>query len=138
MLKGIRLTVPSDERMLETVQVFVESVGMAGGVLPDELTSLSIAVMELVRNGMKHGNRMNPAKPLTVTVDVLPGRISFQIEDTGSWQPDRDLGHRPGEGNELLDDRGRGILIARNLAKWVEFDLTPEGKTRATLIWPLT
>jgi anti-sigma regulatory factor (Ser/Thr protein kinase) len=138
VLKGIRLTVPSDERMLETVQVFVESVGMAGGVLPDELTSLSIAVMELVRNGMKHGNRMNPAKPLTVTVDVLPGRVSFQIQDTGSWQPDSDLGHRPGEGSELLDDRGRGILIARNLAKWVEFDLTPEGKTRATLIWPLT
>ncbi len=45
MLKGICLTVPSDERMLETVQVFVESVGMAAGVVPDELTSMSIAVM---------------------------------------------------------------------------------------------
>jgi serine/threonine-protein kinase RsbW len=138
VLKGICLTVPSDERMLETVQVFVESVGMAAGVVPDELTSMSIAVMELVRNGMKHGNSMDPSKPLTVRADVLPGRVSFQVEDRGSWHPGREVGHRPGEGNELLDDRGRGILIARNLAKWVEFDLTPEGKTRATLIWPLT
>lgn len=138
MLKGISLTVPSDERMLETVQVFVESVGMAAGVIPDDLTSLSIAVMELVRNGMKHGNLMDPGKPLTVSIDVLPGRLSFQIEDTGCWQPGPDLGHRPGEGAELLDVRGRGILIARNLAKWIEFDLNPEGNTRATLIWPLT
>jgi anti-sigma regulatory factor (Ser/Thr protein kinase) len=138
VLTGISLTVPSDERMLETVQVFVESVGLAGGVASDELTSLSIAVMELVRNGMKHGNSMNPEKPLVIRADALPGRLSFQVEDTGCWQPDRDMGYRPGEGAELLDVRGRGILIARNLAKWVEFDLTPEGKTRATLIWPLT
>ncbi len=137
MLKGICLTVPSDERILETIQVFVESLGAAVGVAEDELTDMSIAVMELVRNGMKHGNSMDPAKPLIVRADVLPGRMSFQVEDRGSWHPDREIGHRPGEGDELLDDRGRGILIARNLAKWVEFDLTPEGKTRATLIWPL-
>ncbi len=64
-------------------------------------------------------------------------RIRFLIDDEGSWEPEKALGFNPGEGEELLLTRGRGVLIARNLAKWVEFGLTPEGKTRVTLIWPL-
>jgi len=59
------------------------------------------------------------------------------VDDCGSWQPDAELGHKPGEGEELISCRGRGVLIARNLARWLDFGLSPQGNTRATLIWPL-
>lgn len=137
MLKGIVLKVPSDPCLLETVQVFIEKVGEAAGVDREDVTSLSIAVMELVKNGIEHGNGGDPEKSVTISVDAFPGRLQFQVEDCGSWQPDAELGHKPGEGEALISSRGRGVLIARNLARWLDFSLNPHGNTRATLIWPL-
>jgi anti-sigma regulatory factor (Ser/Thr protein kinase) len=137
LLKGVVLTVPSDERLLETIQVFVEKIGLTAGVDEEEVTSLSIAVMEIVKNGMEHGNGGDPGKTVTISIDAFPGRLQFQVDDCGSWQPDAELGHKPGEGEELISCRGRGVLIARNLARWLDFGLSPQGNTRATLIWPL-
>ncbi len=137
MLKGITLTIPSDESLLETIQVFIEKVGCTAGVSKDDVTSLSIAVMEVVKNGMEHGNQGDPEKSVTISIDAFPGRLQFLIDDCGSWKPDSELGHRPGEGEDLMSTRGRGVLIARNLSRWLDYSLNPEGKTRATLIWPL-
>jgi len=137
LLKGVVLTVPSDENLLETIQVFIEKIGLTAGVSEEDVTSLSIAVMEVVKNGMEHGNGGDTGKTVTINIDAFPGRLQFLVDDCGSWQPDSELGHKPGEGEALISTRGRGVLIARNLARWLDFGLSPEGKTRATLIWPL-
>ncbi len=137
-MSPIRLTIPSIEVFLEPVQIFIEKVGLVAGVEEDELTSLSIAVLELVKNGMEHGNGMCGDKPVDIDIEVLPGRLLVQVSDTGVWKPEGDLGYHPGEGEQLFSDRGRGILIARNLARWVEFGLNEEGNTRVSLTWPLT
>lgn len=136
-MEAVELRIPSSESFLEAVQVFVEKIGASFGVRGDETTSLSIAVLELVKNAMEHGNNMDPDKHVTITISRQPGRIDFQIVDTGTWQPEKEPGYEPGEGEELFSSRGRGVLIARNLARWVEFDLDPNGKTRAKLVWPL-
>jgi anti-sigma regulatory factor (Ser/Thr protein kinase) len=134
----VRITVPSAEPFLEPLQVVIERVGAIAGVEDDELTSLSIAVLELVKNGMEHGNGMDPEKALSIQFEILPGRLQIQVEDQGSWAPAEEIGYRPGEGEQLLSCRGRGILIARNLARWIEFGHTPDGRTLVTLVWPLT
>ena len=133
----IELRFPSDASVLETLQQIVEAVGRSAEVIEDEVSSLSIAVIELVKNAMEHGNGYDPDKIVTMSIGIFPNRIRFMIDDEGSWEPEKALGFYPGEGDELLSTRGRGVLIARNLAKWVEFGLNPEGKTRVTLIWPL-
>ncbi len=138
MLKGIVLKIPSDDTIVEAVQIFVEKIGLTAGVNEEDVTGLSIAVMEVVKNAMEHGNGGDPRKLVTIYVDVYSGRLQFIIDDCGSWQPDADLGHEPGEGEALINSRGRGVLIARNLARWLDYGLNPEGKTRATLIWPLS
>lgn len=138
MLKGIVLTIPGDERLLETVQIFVEKIGLSAGVDEEDVTSLSIAVMEVVKNGMEHGNGGDPDKFVTLHIDAYPGRLQFQVDDCGTWQPDPELGQEPDEGEALMSSRGRGVLIARNLARWLDYGLNPEGNTRATLIWPLS
>ena len=138
MLKGIVLKIPSDDTIVESVQTFVEKIGLVAGVSEEDVTGLSIAVMEVVKNAMEHGNGRDPRKLVTIYVDVYSGRLQFIVDDCGSWQPDAHMGHVPGEGKALISDRGRGVLIARNLARWLDYGLNPEGKTRATLIWPLT
>ncbi len=134
----VRLSIPSSEVFLEPVQVFVEKVGAIAGVEDDELTSLSIAVLELVKNAMEHGNCMDPDKPVDLVLESLPGRLQVRVEDQGSWRPAEEIGYQPGEGEELFSHRGRGILIARNLARWIEFGHTDDGRTQAVLVWPVT
>ncbi|MCK5841143.1 MAG: ATP-binding protein [Candidatus Sabulitectum sp.] len=116
----------------------MEKIGIASGVSEEDVTGLSISVMEVVKNAMEHGNGGDPGKLVTIYIDVYSGRIQFMVDDCGSWQPEAGLGHEPGEGDELISSRGRGVLIARNLARWLDYGLNPEGKTRATLIWPLS
>ncbi len=131
------LRIPSDHTYLEPLQILVEKIGLVAGVEENELTSLSIAVMELVKNGMEHGNGMDPEKQVNILMEILPGQFQITVEDEGSWTPEHEIGYDPGEGEALVHDRGRGILIARNLARWIEFTKSPEGKTRVTLTWPL-
>ena len=135
---SIEIRFPSDVSILEPLQLFVEAIGRSAEVEENDLSSLSISVIELVKNAMEHGNNKDPEKYVTLTIDVYPSRIRFLIDDEGKWEPEEALGFNPGEGEQLLSSRGRGILIARNLAKWVEFGFNPEGNTRVTLIWPLT
>ena len=133
----IEIRLPSDASVLEPLQLIIEAVGKSAKVEVDDLSLLSVSVVELAKNAMEHGNKNDPEKTVTVSFNIFPNRIRFMIDDEGSWEPEKALGFKPGEGEELLLTRGRGVLIARNLAKWVEFGLTPEGKTRVTLIWPL-
>ncbi len=137
IVQPIEIRLPSDSSVLETLQLIVEAIGRSAEVEEDDLSLLSIAVVELTKNAMEHGNKSNPEKLVTISFNIFPNRLQFMIDDEGSWEPEKALGFNPGEGEELLLTRGRGVLIARNLAKWVEFGLTPEGKTRVTLIWPL-
>ena len=137
-MRPIEIRLPSDTSVLEPLQLIIEAVGKSAEVEEDELSMLSVSVVELAKNAMEHGNKNDPEKTVTVSFDIFPNRIRFLIDDEGSWEPEKALGFSPGEGKELLLTRGRGVLIARNLAKWVEFGLTPEGTTRVTLIWPLT
>lgn len=137
-MQAIEIRFPSDISILEPLQLFVEAIGRTAEVEEDDLSSLSISVIELVKNAIEHGNKKDPDKMVTISIDVFPNRIRFLIDDEGKWEPEKALGFNPGEGEQLLSSRGRGVLIARNLAKWVEFGLTPEGNTRVTLIWPLT
>ncbi len=132
------LKVPSDDTVAEAVQTFVEKIGLVAGVSEEDVTGLSIAVMEVVKNAIEHGNGGDPKKHVTIYVDVFSGRLQFIIDDCGKWVPDSDLGHEPGEGEALISSRGRGVLIARNLARWLDYGLNSEGNTRATLIWPLS
>lgn len=134
----IEIHLPSDISILEPLQQIVEAIGRSAEVEDDDLSMLSISVVELVKNAMEHGNKNDPDKMVILSFNISPNRIKFMVDDEGSWEPEKALGFDPGEGKELLLTRGRGVLIARNLAKWVEFGLTPEGKTRVTLIWPLT
>lgn len=137
-VRPIEMRFPSDTNVLEPLQLIIEAIGRSAEVSENDLSSLSIAVVELAKNAMEHGNRNDPGKTVTISFNILPNRIRFLIDDEGEWEPEKALGFNPGDGEDLLSTRGRGILIARNLAKWVEFGLTPEGKTRVTLIWPLT
>jgi len=95
-VRGIQIRLPSEFAVLEPLQIFIEGIGAATGVEEDELSSLSISVIELVKNGMEHGNGSDPQKMVTISVDSFDSRIRFFIDDEGTWAPENAPGFKPG------------------------------------------
>lgn len=74
--------------------------------------AIPLAVDELLVNAIKHGNKMDPAKSVTVDVAVGPDELSLAVEDEGAgFSPEK----LPAEFSpeNLLDEEGRGIMMVR-------------------------
>jgi serine/threonine-protein kinase RsbW len=72
--------------------------------------AIKLALEEALINAIKHGNKLDPRKKVTVAAKVTPRRCEIQIEDQGpgfrrSGVPD------PTADENLLKCSGRGILL---------------------------
>jgi hypothetical protein len=79
-------------------------------------TLLEQQVSELIKNGIKHGNRKDPAKTLTVWCDTRR-RVRLIVEDEGEGFVDLD------RWNEFYEERQRALFERRfddflSLASW--------------------
>jgi anti-anti-sigma factor len=79
-----------------------------------------VAVGEACANAAEHAYRDAEAGPMTVTAQVdVDGVLTVTVRDEGTWRtPDRDPG-----------DRGRGLLIMRQLVDGVVLDEQERGTT---------
>jgi anti-anti-sigma factor len=79
-----------------------------------------VAVGEACANAAEHAYRGSEAGPMSVSAQVdVDGVLTVTVRDEGTWRPpDRDPG-----------DRGRGLLIMRQLVDTVTLDEQPSGTT---------
>jgi anti-anti-sigma factor len=90
------------------------------GMGEQDRVGVMVAVGEACANAAEHAYRGTEPGPIAVTADVdVDGVLTVTVRDEGSWRPpDRDPG-----------DRGRGLLIMRQLVDTVVLDEAPEGTT---------
>jgi anti-anti-sigma factor len=90
------------------------------GMGEQERVGVMVAVGEACANAAEHAYRGAEPGPMSVTADVdVDGVLSVTVRDQGTWRPpDRDPG-----------DRGRGLLIMRQLVDTVVLDERPKGTT---------
>ncbi len=88
------------------------------------LEELGTAVIEACTNAMEHGNKLDEETPIEVIFDVDDPTITITVLDRGpgfdfnGWKPS----------NELMRERGRGILIMREFCDTVEFRRHEDGR----------
>lgn len=126
------MTFKSSLDQIALADEFLESRLRDRGVPEDTIADLAIAVTELINNAIKHGNKLEENKMVSMTLVCDPGKIVVSVADEGN-------GFNPGgvpspleEGN-LLKEIGRGIFIVRSLIDKVEFQFPREGGTRVTI-----
>ena len=86
---------------------------------------MAIAVTELVNNAIKHGNREEHDKKVTVALRLRESEIEASIADEGlGFDPDN-LPDPLAEEN-LLKEIGRGIFIVKSLMDEFEYSFVPE------------
>jgi serine/threonine-protein kinase RsbW len=126
----IRLELPSSFQMLDLVQVLSDRMSSIAGLDEDSTHWVSVAVRESVINAVKHGNREDPAKHVTVeftlTPRVAPGEFAVTVLDQGAGFDYEDVGD-PLAPENLLKSSGRGIFFMRNFMDDVAITRRPEG-----------
>ena len=89
----------------------------------DQLFAIHLAVEEAFLNAVKHGNRLDAQKKVTVEYVVTPEKFEISITDQGSgFDPDGLPDPRRDE--NLYKSCGRGVLIIRSYMDVVEYNRT--------------
>jgi anti-anti-sigma factor len=112
-LQAVPAALPGVRRQLGT---WLTEVGMG----EQDRVGVMVAVGEACANAAEHAYRGTEAGPMEVTADVdVDGVLTVTVRDDGTWRPpDRDPG-----------DRGRGLLIMRQLVDTVVLAEEPDGTT---------
>jgi serine/threonine-protein kinase RsbW len=122
------LELPS--RIDAVAQAAEAAASVAGGLgLNEEATfGVDMAVREAVTNAVLHGNRLDGAKTVIVTLQGLPEAFVVTVRDRGEGF-DPDSVPDPTAAQNLLKTSGRGILFMRAFMDEVEWTRHPDGGT---------
>ncbi len=126
----IRLELPSSFEMLDLVQVLSDRLSSIAGLDEDATHWVSVAIRESVINAVKHGNRGDLAKNVTVQFclepRLKPEQFSVEVLDEGEGFDYEDVGD-PLAPENLMKSSGRGIFFMRNFMDDVSISRRPEG-----------
>jgi len=126
----VRLRFNSAFEMLDMVQLVSDQVGRQLALDEDGLTWMEVAVRESVINAIKHGNRHDRTRFVTVEFTTRIGRGSPElvivVRDEGEgFDPDALLD--PLAPENLLKSSGRGIFFMRSFMDDVRLSRVPGG-----------
>jgi serine/threonine-protein kinase RsbW len=119
-MNSLKIQVPSLTENIRIVESFIDNVKDKFHIDDDIYGNIMVAVTESVNNAIRHGNKMDKNKNVTLTVESEENSLKFLIEDEG---PGFDYHNLPDptapENLEKLG--GRGIFLMKNLADEVNF-----------------
>jgi serine/threonine-protein kinase RsbW len=92
-----------------------------GGFSQDDIFAVHMALEEAFLNAVKHGNRMDPTKSVTVDYLVDPGKVEICMTDEGPGFDPRCIPD-PRVGKNLYRPEGRGLLLIRSYMHTVEYN----------------
>ena len=113
----IRLELPSSFDVLDLVQLLSDRLSTLAGLDEDAIHWVSVAVRESVINAIKHGNREDHSKNVTVefrlTPSSRPEEFVVQVLDEGEGF-DPEAVANPLDPENVLKSSGRGIFFMRS------------------------
>ena len=113
----VRLQIQSNFDMLDFVQVVSDRMGQLAGLDEDAIHWIGVAVRESVINAIKHGNREEFGKLVTVeftfTPAADPDELVVRVLDEGEGFDPQEVAD-PLAPENILKSSGRGIFFMRS------------------------
>ena len=134
MISRIELKLPSQMAFLGVPDAVLLEIGSDLACPRQLIEELGTAVIEACSNAMEHGNGHDPARIVELHIDLAEDRLEVAVLDSGpgfdyqSWKPAEDL----------LRERGRGIMIMRGFTDELHYDRSDDGRFRVCLVKYLT
>jgi serine/threonine-protein kinase RsbW len=137
----IKLEVHSNFDMLDFVQMVSDRLGHLAGLDEDAVHWIGVAVRESVINAIKHGNREDYRKLVTVEFTfaprVDPSELIVRVLDQGEgFDPDEIAD--PLAPENLLKSSGRGIFFMRSFMDDVSLRRASEGGMEVRMVKKLS
>jgi serine/threonine-protein kinase RsbW len=133
----VRLQIHSNFEMVDFVQVVSDRVGQLAGMDEDTVHWIGVAVRESVINAIKHGNREDHGKIVTVeftfTPIADPRELVVRVLDQGEgFEPDSVAD--PLAPENILKSSGRGIFFMRSFMDDVVLRRAAEGGMEVRMV----
>ena len=126
----VRIELPSSFELLDLVQIVSDRMSTIAGMEEDAIHWVSVAVRESVINAIKHGNREDRTKHVTVEFTLepkgKPEQFVVVVLDEGEGFDPESVAN-PLEPENVLKSSGRGIFFMRNFMDDVSIRRRPEG-----------
>jgi serine/threonine-protein kinase RsbW len=125
----IELKLPSQMAYLGVPDAVLMEVGSDLDCPRQVLEELGTAVIEACTNAMEHGNHLDEHQAVEIHIEMHEDHLAVTVLDRGpgfdyaSWKPAEDI----------MRERGRGILIMREFTDRLEFDRAEDGRFRVRL-----
>jgi len=133
----VRLQIPSMFDMVDLVQVLCDRMSHMASFDEDSSHWVGVAVRESVINAIKHGNREDPAKRVTIefafTPDDTPTELVVMITDQGEGFEPQEVAD-PLAPENILKSSGRGIFFMRSFMDDVKLTRAPEGGMEVRMV----
>lgn len=133
----LRLSIHSGFEMLDFVQVVSDQVGQIAGLDEDAVHWMGVSIRESVINAIKHGNRQDRSKTVTIEFSFVPtgapNELVISVTDQGAGF-DPDLVADPLAPENMLKSSGRGIFFMRSFMDDVVLRRIPDGGMEVRLI----
>jgi serine/threonine-protein kinase RsbW len=133
----VRLRIHSVFDMLDLIQLVSDHLSQVAGLDEDAVHWVGVAVRESVINAIKHGNRLDEAKFVTVefTLEpaVSPTALVVSVQDQGEGFEVEEVAD-PLAPENLLKSSGRGIFFMRSFMDDVILRKRPEGGMEVRMV----
>jgi serine/threonine-protein kinase RsbW len=133
----VRLQIHSDFDMLDFVQVVSDRMGQLAGLDEEAIHWIGVAVRESVINAIKHGNREDYRKLVTVeftfTPAADPDELVVRVVDQGEGFDPEEVAD-PLAPENILKSSGRGIFFMRSFMDDVSLRRGAEGGMEVRMV----
>lgn len=123
--------------MLDFVQIVSDRMSQMAGLDEDSVHWVGVAIRESVINAIKHGNRLDESKQVTVEFAFVPADVPrdlvITVCDQGAgFEPEAVAD--PLAPENMLKSSGRGIFFMRSFMDDVTLSRRPEGGMEVRLV----
>ena len=119
-VKNISIEIPSLAENIRIIESFIDNAKEKYHLDDDIYGNIMIAVTEAVNNAIKHGNKDNSSKNVSISLSLEDGMIKFKIQDEGSGFDFHKLPDQTSPEN-ISKPGGRGIFLMKHLSDEVDF-----------------
>ena len=111
----------SNLESLSKIESFIDDVCEQYGFGEDHYGNMLIALTEAVNNAITHGNKLDPAKKVSLVMEASESEVCFVVKDEGVGFDFNNIPD-PTLPENIEKTRGRGLFLMKTLADEVGFE----------------